>query len=402
VQRPTRSQILVALAALLGLLGLAWWLRPAPLAVEIARVTRGPLQVTVDEEGETRVRERYTVSAPTTGWLLRVALDEGDAVEPGQVVARIEPAPLDPRSHATALARLEAAGAAHSAAQARVRSTAAALEKARRDLQRAVQLRQSGTVSQDALEEARLADTNAAQEHEAARFAADAASHEMDAARAALLAAQTPVSDARLDGRCSRADPCVEVRAPAAGEVLRVFEESERIVPAGTALLEVGDPHSLEIVVDILSSDAVAVKPGARFLIHDWGGAETLEGTVVRVEPSGFTKLSALGVEEQRVNVIASLARPEPALGDRYRVEASIVLWEGDDVLQVPSSALFRHGQDWAVFAVEGGRARRRLVEIGRQAGFDAEVLRGLEAGEIAIAHPSDRIEDGTRVEPRS
>jgi HlyD family secretion protein len=257
-------------------------------------------------------------------------------------------------------------------------------------------------VSEDALEQARLTDTNAAQDHEAARFAADAARHEMEAARAALIAAQKPGPDVSLDGQCEPGDPCVEVRAPAAGQVLRVFEESARIVPAGTALLEVGDPGSLEIVVDILSSDAVAVKPGDRFLVSDWGGARTLEGRVVRVEPSAFTKLSALGIEEQRVNVIASLAQPEPALGDRYRVEVSVVVWEADDVLRVPTSALFRHGEDWAVFAVESGRARRRLLQLGREASFDAELLGGLEPGAVVIAHPSDRIQDGARVEPRS
>jgi HlyD family secretion protein len=396
----TRNQVVAGGGGALALLLIALWLRPEALLVDVGRVTRGPLRVTVDEEGETRVRERYTVSAPTTGWLVRLGLDEGDGVEAGQVVALIEPAPLDPRAHAAALARVEAADAAYQAAQARVQSARAALAKARRDLERATRLHETGTLSDDGFEQARLADTSADREHAAARFAADAASHERDEARAALLAAGATGPDARLDGACSPADPCDEVRAPAAGEVLRVFEESARIVPAGTPLLEIGDPRSLEVVVDLLSSDAVRVKPGARFLIQDWGG-ETLEGRVRRIEPSAFTKISALGVEEQRVNVIADLPQEEARLGDRYRVEASVVVWEADDVLRVPTSALFRHGQDWAVFVVERGRARRALVEVGQQGRVEAELRRGLEEGDVVIVHPSDRLDDGVRVRAR-
>jgi HlyD family secretion protein len=278
----------------------------------------------------------------------------------------------------------------------------AALDQARRDASRAERLYRAGTLSADAREQAKLAETSAAKELEAARFAADAANHDVEAARAALLATPAPIAEGAPPAPCAEGRPCVEVRAPVGGRVLRVFEESERIVAAGTPLLEIGDPGSLEIVVDILSSDAVRVRPGARFLVDDWGGEGTLEARVRLVEPSAFTKISALGVEEQRVNVIADLLAPEPRLGDRYRVEARIVVWEADDVLLVPASALFRSGDDgWSVFAVEGGSARRRAVRVGHQAAFDAEVAEGLAPGETVILHPSDRVRDGARVAPR-
>jgi HlyD family secretion protein len=396
-----RKVSLVALGALA--LGVAFWLfRPAPLTVDVARAQRGALRVTIDEEGETRVRQRYTVAAPTTGHLLRIEVDEGQSVGPEDVLARIEPAPLDPRDLATARARLEAAAATQRAADAGLRRAQAALAQSKRDASRAEQLHRAGTLSTDAREKAKFAETSAVQEAEAARFAADAAAHDVEAARAALLAtsAPSPPDPRATGGDCGDGRPCVVVRAPVAGRVLRVFEESERIVAAGTPLVEIGDPASLEIVVDILSTDAVRVPPGARFLVEDWGGEGTLEGRVRQIEPSAFTKISALGVEEQRVNVIADLGTPEPRLGDRFRVEARIVIWESDDVLQVPASALFRHGPAWAVFVVERGAARLRELKVGHQAAFDAEIEHGLDPGEMVILHPSDRVHDGARVAP--
>lgn len=386
----------------LGVLAAAaayWLLRPAPIAVDVAAVRRDALRVTVDEEGETRVRQRYLVAAPTSGRLRRIEVDEGQTVARDAVVARIEPAPLDPRDLAAARARLEAADATEHAANASVRRAEAALAQAKRDAARAEDLHRAGTLSTDAHEKAKLAEISAMQESEAARFAADAAVHEVEAARAALLATSAPApSDPRAPDEACAGGPCVAARAPVSGQVLRIFEESERIVAAGTPLVEIGDPASLEIVVDILSTDAVRVTPGARVVIEDWGGAGALDASVRQVEPSAFTKVSALGVEEQRVNVIADLRAPEPRLGDRYRVEARIVIWEGADVLQVPASALFRHGPAWAVFVVEGGAARLREVEVGHQAAFDAEIVRGLDVGERVILHPSDRVHDGVRV----
>jgi HlyD family secretion protein len=396
-----------ALAAIAVALAFWWLWRPRPIAVDVAVVTRGPLVVTVDEEGETRVRQRYVVAAPTSGRLLRIDLDEGDRVEAGQAVARIEPAPLGPRDLAAARARLEAAQATERAAAARLGRAAAALAQARRDAARAEQLHGSGAISDDAREKARLAETSAAREHEEARHAADAAAHEVEAARALLIAAHAgvaapdPVDEPAVGVPCAGAVPCVEVLAPVDGRVLRIPERSERIVLAGTPLLEVGDPDDLEIVADLLSRDAVRVRPGARVRIEEWGGPEALEARVRRVDPSGFTKVSALGVEEQRVNVVADLVTPEPRLGDGFRVEVRIVVWEAPDVLRVPASALFRAGPDWAVFAIEGGRARQRIVAVGEVASFEAEVREGLAEGDRVVLHPSDRVRDGVRVTPR-
>lgn len=395
----SRRRIGAIAIGVLALAGAFWLLRPARIAVDVAEVRRGALRQTVDEEGETRVRQRYTIAAPTAGRLLRIEVDEGQDVEAGATVAQIEPAPLDPRDLASARARLEAAEATKRAADAGMRRSEATLEQAKRDAARAERLFQAGTLSTDGREKAKLAEIDAAQAFEAARFAADAAAHDVEAARAVLMATGSPSTPGRA---CADEQPCVTVRAPVAGQVLRVFEESERIVAAGMPLVEIGDPASLEIVVDILSTDAVRVVPGARVSIEEWGDAGGLEARVHLVEPSAFTKVSALGVEEQRVNVIAHLAAPEPRLGDRYRVEARIVLWEGDDVIQVPASALFRHGAAWAVFVLDGGRARLREVEVGHLATFDAEVVRGLEVGETVILHPSDRVEDGARVAPTS
>ena len=390
----------VALGAA-ALLGVAYVLvRPAPVPVELGEVTRGALRVTVDEEGETRVRQRFVVAAPTTGRLLRIGLDEGDAVAAGDVVARIVPSPLDPRDEAAARAQLEAAEAQKSAADAQRSLAEAALAQARRDAERAGLLREGGTISAEAHEKARLALTRAREESRAAGFAVDAAEHEVQAARAALLAARAPAPGAGSGGEpCTPGgDPCVDVRAPVPGEVLRILEESERIVLAGTPLLELGDPTDIEIVVDVLSADAVRIHPGAEMIIEDWGGDAPLRARVRLVEPSGFTKVSALGVDEQRVNVIGDFADAPGGLGDGYRVEARIVVWDGADVVRVPGSALFRRGDAWSVFVVDGGRAERREVDVGQRGTFDAEVRGGLEPGERVVLHPSDRVQEGVRV----
>jgi len=393
---PRRRALLLAAGLALALV--AWWLlRPPPVAVELGEVTRGPLELTVDEEGETRVRQRFVVAAPATGRLLRIELDEGDALEAGEIVARIVPAPLDPRDRAAAEARLEAAEAAKQGAAARAALASAALVQAERDLARAERLREAGALSDGALEQAHLARTRAQREREAARFVVSAADHEVEAARAVLMAART-ARPALSEEDCLTPGTCIEVRAPVAGRVLRVQEESERIVPAGAPLVEVGDPAAIEIVVDVLSADAVKIEPGADLWVEDWGGDTPLRATVRRVEPAGFTKISALGVEEQRVNVIADFEAPPDGLGDGYRIEARIVVWRGADVLRVPSSALFRRGEGWAVFGVEGGVAHRREVEIGVRGPFAAEVEAGLAEGEQVVLHPSDRLADGVRV----
>ena len=396
----TRRNIAVLIGVPLTV-GLAWTvLRPRPIPVDIAAVSRGSLRVTVDEEGRTRVRDRYVVATPADGRLLRLALKEGDAVKQGAVVARIQPASLDPRARAAAESRLEATRDRKREADALVARARAALLQARRSASRAERLLSEHMISSEEAEQSALAATTRAEELAAAESAAEAAGHDLEVARAALLGEMRGTAEMHVVD-CGSDAPCLELYAPVTGAVLRILQESERTVLAGTPLLEVGDPHDLEIVADVLSTDAVKVNPGAIVLVDDWGGSATLRARVRRVEPSGFTKLSALGVEEQRVNVIADFVDPPGPLGDGYRVEVQIVVWEADDVVRVPASALFRDADTWQVFVVERGRARRRAVDIGARGTFDAEARGGLGPGEIVIVHPSDRVEDGVRVDAR-
>ena len=385
----TWKRSLVALAALgvLGAVVLAF--RPAAVPVELGSVARGDLRVTVEEEGKTRIRDRFVVSAPATGRLLRVQLKEGDAVGEGDVVARLEPLPLDERARAEARARLKAAEAAQRAAEARVRQIGTSLEQARRSHERADRLAGEGLRSSEDREQAELAEASLARELDAARFSARAAAFEAEAARATLLA--------DLPGRSG--GNVIGLKSPVTGKVLRVLQESERSILAGNPVLEVGEPTNLEIVVDLLSTDAVRVKPGAAMEL-DGGEGRKLRARVRRVEPAAFTKISALGVEEQRVNVIGDLEEPPGRLGDAYRIEASITLWEGKGILEVPASALFRRGAGWSVFVAQDGRARLRGVEVGQRNPTEAQVLGGLKEGEKVVLHPSDRIEDGVRVRP--
>ncbi len=393
--RIDRRRLLLGVGALAAAALLFWLARPAPVRVEIGEAGRGPLLVTVDEEGETRVRERFVIAAPVSGRLQRPTLDEGDAVAQGDVVARIDVAPLDPRARAEAQARLESAQAAKREADAKVAQAQAALAQSRRAQRRAEELARAGTMSDRAREEADLEATSRSKEVEAAEFAATAAAHEVERAQATLMSGDAA---GRTDARPGSTGSLVEVRAPVDGTVLRVVEESERVVGVGTPLLEIGDPRALEIVVDVLSTDAVKVVPGAEVRIEDWGGDDDLRGTVRRVEPAGFTKVSALGVEEQRVNVIVDPIDPPPSLGHGYRLEARIVVWEGKDVLSVPGSALFRCAQSWCAFVVDGGRARRREVVAGHRGASRVEILQGLVEGQRVILHPTDRISDGVRV----
>jgi HlyD family secretion protein len=366
------------------------WLRPQAVRVETAAAVRGPMQVTVDEEGETRVRDRFVVAAPLSGRIERITLDEGDRVTAGTVVVRMYPQPLDPRTFAEGTAHLEAALAAKREAAARVEQARAAVVQAVRAASRARKLSKDGTISAEELELAVLNETTRQKELEAAEFSARKADYEMRAAEAALLAAS-----GRTDGGPNAE---VELQSPVDGTVLRILEESERVVSVGTPLVEIGDPTDLEIVVDILSTDAVPVRAQAPVLIEDWGGDHPLQARVRLVEPSGFTKISALGVEEQRVNVVADFVDKPGALGDGYRVEARIVVWKSDDVLKVPSSALFRRRGAWNVFVVEAGKARHRAVEVGHRNPVEAEITAGIKDGERVILHPSDLLDDGVRV----
>jgi HlyD family secretion protein len=385
--RLTRRTAIWSGAALVGAV-LVWLaLRPSPVPVDVAAATIGPLQVTIDEEARTRVRDRYVVTAPIAGRVMRIALEAGDPVAGGAVVVRMTPLPLDPRSRAQAQALVAAAVDAQRAAAATVTQARETLAQARRERARVAELASRSLVAPAERERAELAESVAAQDLEAAEFRAQAAQHDVEAARAALIAAG--------------AGAVVTLRAPVSGVVLRIPERSERVVQAGEPLLEVGNCGDLEIVADLLSSDAVKVRPGHLMLVEDWGGDSALVARVRRVEPGGFTKISALGVEEQRVHVVADLGQCPAALGDGYRVEARIVIWEADSVLKVPTTALYRAGEGWGVFVIDGGRAAERAVEVGRQNAFETEILSGLKPGELLVRHPGDRIRAGIRVRAR-
>ncbi len=375
---------------------------PTPADVDVAAVTRGLLRVTVDHEGKTRIKERYAVAAPLAGRLLRVELHPGDVITAGKtLLATIEPtdpALLDVRARAEAEARVRAAEAARKRAQAALSREQQAYEQAQHDYDRARQLLASRAISQEEFDRVEHRERLTQAELRVTEFAASIADFELEQARAALLRTQPRES----------ADPDAwrfDIRAPINGKVLRVFQESAIVVTPGTRLLEVGDPTDLECEIDVLSTDAVKVAPGARVFLEHWGGGQPLLAQVRVVEPAAFLKISALGVEEQRVWVIADFLDP-PAkrlrLGDGYRVEARIVVWEGADVLQVPAGALFRYQEDWAVFVLDNGRARLQPVRVGQNNGLEAEVLDGLQENDTVILHPGDRIRDRIWVVPRA
>ena len=389
---------LITLAIALAVIGLlVWAFTPAPVPAEIATVSRGPLQVTLDEEGETRVRDRFVVSAPVAGRVLRIGLEAGDPVQANRtVLATFQPATpalLDVRTRAELTARVEAADAALEQAKAVAAQAQAEQAEAERNLRRTRALVEGGATSPRELE---LADTQAKTRHEA-----------VDAATAAVRAVEADRRAVRAQllqaGRTS-GGPVIQLRSPIDGVVLRRIRESEGVVPPGEPLLEVGDVSKLEIVADYLSTDAVRIRAGQRVIVERWGGGDALGGRVRLVEPSGFTKVSALGVEEQRVNVIIDLDAAREAwaqLGDRYRVEVRVVISSADSVLRVPVSALVRRGESWSVFAVEDGRAVARDVSIGARNDAFAEVRSGLAEGAQVVAFPSDRIAAGVAVTPQ-
>ena len=381
--------LLIVIVMVVGLV--AMWLRPTPVRVDVARASRGPMRVTIDGEGKTRVRDRYVVATPVAGRLRRIKLRRGDNVVQRQFIAEIEPlplSPLDPRQRAEAVGRVRAAEDARAEADRMVERYKASYEQARRDLKRSETLQRDGVVARQEVEEAETAVATSLREYEAVRSRAERAAHDVEVARAALLAVNR-----------SPATGTVKVQAPTGGRVLRVLEESERVVSAGTPLLELSNPSKLEAVVELLSTDAVKVVPGSMVFIENWGGPKALEGRVRLIEPSAFTKVSALGIEEQRVNVIVDLLELGTTLGDGYRVEGRVVIWETKDALQVPVSALFRRGESWSLFRVENGVAQLQDVEIGYFTSSEAEVRSGLEEGAMVITHPSKDISNGTRVE---
>lgn len=387
----TRGRLAVV-GGIAALLTAALW--PQAIDVEVAPVGRGPLVVTIDEDGETRVHHRFVVSAPIAGRLERVQLHPGDAVVRGQtVVARLraEASPLlDDRSRAEAVAAATAARAAVGRARAEEQRATTALDLATTELARESALAESGLTTRQALDQRRAAVVTAQELVNAAAYAAASAGADLDRARA-RLAPSTLDAGPRL----------VTLVAPVDGVVLRVVQESETVVQSGAHVLDIGDPTHVEVVADLLTTDAVRVKPGMAVRIDQWGGATEMRGRVERVEPSAFTKVSALGVEEQRVNVIVDLDDDRAAwaaMGDGFRVDVRIVVWEAPNVLKVPTSALVRTGDSWAVYVADGGRARRQVIEIGQRNTTEAEVLGGLTEGVTVIIHPPEAVRDGVRI----
>ena len=375
-------------AVVVAALAVVLW-QPTEVVVSTALVAPADLQVTVQEQGRTRVRERYIVAAPVTGRLSRVALQAGDTVARGQVLARLAPPPDDPRVQATLRSALAVAEARASEVQAQLKEARSAVERTRREARRRAELHQQGLVSPEP-RDLYAQTASAARAHraslQASLTAADAA---VDSARAQLL----DVDNGSANGGF------ITLRAPDSGRVLAIHEESERVVTAGTPLLEIGATQALEVVVDVLTQDAVQIKAGNPMLITGWGGAGVLQATVRQIEAAAFTKVSALGVEEQRVNVIADLAQTPATLGAGYRIEAAIVTWQGKDVLTVPLSAVFRRDQRWHAFVVDGDTARLRPVQLGRQSATHAQVQDGLAPGERVIVYPSDLVADGVGVQ---
>ena len=375
--KPFRLLPYGAAIALLVLLG--YGLRPRPAPVETARAVTGPLRATVSEEGKTRIRQRYVVSSPVTGQLRRIPYKPGAEIAAGAVAALIEPmaaSPLDTRSRALAEAR-------RILAIATLEKSRAAHALAVNELTRVQRMLAGNAVSPQDLDSAQMRET--------------AAARDVATAEGALRSAEAELAEA-----APAATSLIEVRAPVAGRVLRVFQESERPVAAGTPLLEVGDPADLEVVIELLSRDGASLASGTRVELEQWGGPKPLDGRVRLVEPAAFTKISALGVEEQRVNVVADITTPladRLTLGDNFRVEARVIVWESDRVLKVPVSALFRRGSSWAAYVMRAGRAVLVPVSAGRSSGTETQVTEGLQEGEEVILYPGDRVSDGQRVQ---
>lgn len=393
-----RIPTLVVAAVILGLV--VYSFLPRPVSVDVGKVTRGSLLVTVNEDGKTQVKERYVVSAPLSGRMQRITLKAGDPVKDGEtlitVIEPTDPALLDPRARAETEARVQSTMAAEKRAEANVAAAEADVKFSREEFERAKKLEARGVISESDLDQAEHERRVAAETAEAARFALQTARYEREQAEAAFIRSGP--------GFPADANWLYEVRSPIDGQVLRVIQESAAVVTPGADLLEVGDSTKLEVAVDVLSSDAVRIHPGAHVFLEGWGGDYPLNARVRVVEPSAFTKISALGVEEQRVWVIADFTDPldrRPTLRDQYRVDARIVTWSGDNVLKLPSGALFRSDDSWAVFVVNGRHAKLRPIKIAHNNGLEAEVLEGLFEGDAVILHPADRIQDGSPVEAR-
>ncbi|TLU84907.1 MAG: efflux RND transporter periplasmic adaptor subunit [Chlorobium sp.] len=381
----SKTQRLIGISVAIAAVILFFVFRPSPLPVESGMVKRGALQVTLDGEGVTRVNDRFVLAAPVTGKLVRVRLEEGDSVQKGSLVAELLPPELDRRAYSEASSRVGSARAVFHEAVARERQVRLSLAQGERRFARYQNLYHEGAVSKESYE---LAENDV-----------QIARKEADQARSAVEAAQFNLSALQAVVDQQTAGKPVRVFSPVDGRVLRIHEKSERIIPAGSPLLDIGDPSAIEIVIDVLSSDAIAVKQGNRVLITNWGGEKELQGVVKTVGPAAFNKVSALGIEEKRVNIIAVLGTNEPLLGDNFRVQASIVLREAKSVLQVPVSSLFRGKSGWHLFVIEHGKAVDRSVTLGMRGTWQAEVLAGVREGQRVVVHPSNELKDGMAVQ---
>lgn len=391
-----------ALVLGLGLAGLVWFAWPRPIAVDLAIVSRGPMEVTVEDEAKTRVRHIYTVSAPVAGKVLRISPPRhvGDQVTADETVVAVMqptvPSFHDARTHEELRAALAAADAAVKLAEAEVRRIEATLAFSRTELQRAVALARTDAISLKALDKARFD----VETSEAGLASAKAQMEVRRNERASVAARLTEPSGEAVQ---SNSACCIQLRAPVTGRVLKIVQDSEGVVQAGTPLIDIGDPADLEVVAHLLSSDAVQIKVDATVRIDGWGGP-AIQGRVSRVDPAGFLKVSPLGIEEQRVRTRIDLVGPAEGrsrLGHDYRVIVHVTVWRDENVLTVPIGALFRRGDDWAVFTAVDGRARTTPVQIGHRNNRMAEVTSGLAAGDRVVLHPSDRVQDGVAVAAR-
>ena len=387
------KRLIAGVVIVLAIVAMAMW--PESIDVSVATVERGPMQVTLDEDGETRIRDKFVVSAPVAGRLQRIELEPGDPVVRGKtIVARLTTADsplLDPRTRGELEPAVEAARAAVGQSRAELERATAELMRARTTLQRQQELMKAGAIAADNLDAAETAVATAEEARKAAEFAVARAEYQLQLSRARL---QAPAPAGRA----------VEIVAPVSGVILKRFRESESVVPVGEPLIEIGEPARIEIVADFLSTDAVRIQPGSAVLIEGWGGSDPLKGRVRRIEPAGFMKVSALGVEEQRVNVVIDVEDPSAAkrLGDGYRVEVRVIVWREDEVVKVPVGALFRRGNEWAAFVVDGEQAKMQPVGLGQRNDVDGQVLKGLSSGQTVVLHPPDTLMDGARIRVRA
>ncbi len=395
----SRRKILIISVAIAVVLILIYGFLPKTREVDIVPVVRGPLHVTIEEEGRTRLKERFTISAPTAGYMRRINVKVGDSVRKGQIIAVLEPLhsqALDPRSRATAQASVTSAEASLRAAQERERVATADADYLEQRRDRLKALFDKNSISKDQFDQI----NSEARKARALQLSAVA---EVNLARSELERAKINLQNFSTVNRGDM-DNAIAVPSPVSGTAFRVYRESEGAVNMGEPLIDLGDSRDLEVRAELLSSDAVRIKKGTKVLFKRWGNDEPLAGKVRLVEPAGFTKISSLGVEEQRVLVIADITSPPDqwrVLGDGFRMEAHFVVWEGESILQIPSSALFRSGDKWTVFVEKGGRARKHIVEVGQRNGLAAQIISGLNEKEKVLAYPDDTISEGTKVRQR-